>query len=240
MKIAVISDIHSAYEPFNEAVLEAKKEGFDQIIILGDLFTYGVDPFKCVELTKELISKDRAILIEGNHDLLYRELNYGEGAYYSSLPEWIRESVDWTWNELGCCWPFQDQFLSEWNIGSLLLAHANPFGFGDWTYLSNTQSMEQAASICAIRGYRFGVFGHLHRSSFFRNHSAELHVVGSIGQPRSQQDKTPSWAMIEFDGDNFSLEHRLVKFNREAHCASIWKTQSLSDTTKAKLCRYFQ
>lgn len=240
MKIAVISDIHSAYAPFNEAVKDARKEGVDKIVILGDLFTYGVDPVRCTELTDELISKDSAILIEGNHDLIYRELDCGGGEYYNSLPGWIRESVDWTWNELGCNWPFRDQYMPEWDVGSLLLAHANPFGFGDWTYLSNTQYMEKAASICAERGYRFGVFGHLHRSNFYRSHIAELHVVGSIGQPRSQQDVTPSWAIIDFDGDHFSLEHRQVKFDRKAHCASIWNTKSLSVATKVKLCRYFQ
>jgi len=31
MKIAVISDIHSAYEPFNEAVLEAKKKDLTKL-----------------------------------------------------------------------------------------------------------------------------------------------------------------------------------------------------------------
>lgn len=240
MRVAIISDVHSAYSPFIEAVRAARKEGFDQLILLGDLFTYGVNPVECSELAQDLVENDGALLIEGNHDQVYRALENGESAYYNSLPDWIRESVNWTWNELGRQWPRRLECIPEWHVDTLLFAHANPFEFGDWTYLADTERLSRAAETCVRRGYRFGIFGHLHRSNHYRSGSVELHIVGSIGQPRSLDDRTPHWAMAELSDGELIFERHRVAFDPKVHCTAIWNTPSLSDVTKRKLCRYFE
>lgn len=240
MKIAIISDIHSAYAPFLEAVKDARRQGFDKIILLGDLFTYGVDPVRCSELVHDLIEKYNAIFVGGNHDLIYQESEYGSSKYYESLPDWIKESADWTWNKIGNEWPSFIECVPEWSFQALLLAHANPFGYRDWTYLSNADQLKKAADVCQSRGYKFGVFGHLHRSNFYRSDSVEIHVVGSIGQPRSREDVTPHWAMISYDGETLHLERRRVHFDAKQHCGSIMSEPGLSDATKNRICRYFE
>jgi predicted phosphodiesterase len=240
VRIAVISDIHAAHQPFVRALADARSIGFDQLILLGDLFTYGLEPCECAETAAETIAKDGALLIGGNHDQLYLDLERQENGYYLKLPSWIRESVDWTWLMLGEAWPKSLPCIAEWQSGDLFMAHANPFGYGDWTYLSNKAALDKAADICAKRGFRHGVFGHLHRDHHHVTPNAEIHVVGSIGQPRSRDDPAPHWNMIDVTRDHFSLVRHDVEFDAAAHCAAIRRHPAFSTDTKQQLCGFFE
>jgi len=240
VRIAVISDIHSAYAPFAQAYSDARAAGFDQMILLGDLFTYGVDPTRCAELAAKAIAHDGALLIGGNHDQLYVDLQNGNTAYFDRLPDWIKESVSWTWDKLGMHWPDDLPILEEWETGAILMAHANPFGYGDWTYMSGETELVRAAASCAARGYRYGVFGHLHRSRYHADDKAEIHVIGSVGQPRASDDRCPQWAMIEYRNEKLTLSRHNIAFNATAHCADIQRQPDLSPGTRNRLCGFFE
>lgn len=241
MRIAVISDIHSTAAPFRRALRNAREEGFDQLVILGDLFTYGVDPGECLDLAIEAIDRDGAFLIGGNHEQLYIDLRDRRSAYIDKLPGWIRESVEWTWRELGETWPARLEWIPEWAWNKVLFAHANPFGYGDWTYLSDEELLKAAGTKLRERGFRAGVFGHLHRPKFYRDeHGIEVHVVDSIGQPRSRPQANPAWTMIEISGDQLSVQSRPIEFDTQAHRSGINATRGLSPETKSMLCRFYQ
>ena len=74
MKLFVISDIHSFYDPMIKALNEA---GFDKnnadhtLIVCGDAFDRGS---QSVEILDYLNSLDRKVLVRGNHDDLLIEL----------------------------------------------------------------------------------------------------------------------------------------------------------------------
>jgi predicted phosphodiesterase len=240
VRIAVISDVHAAYAPFAAALLAARGAGFDQLILLGDMFTYGVNPVECTDLAVDAMDRDGAILIGGNHDQLYIDLEQEKRAYYDQLPGWIRESVEWTWDSLGKQWPDALRCVPEWRTGDLLMAHANPFGYGDWTYLSNEDSLCRAAEACEEQGARYGVFGHLHRAVNHSSSAADIHVIGSIGQPRSRADQQPHWAMLDLTDEDLTVTRHNVPFDAEAHCAEIRHHSALSDSTKTKLCGFFE
>lgn len=240
MRIAVISDIHAAYAPFETALTDARRMGFDQLILLGDLFTYGIEPLQCAELAKQAIEHDGALLIGGNHDQLYLDLEQGEHGYYDGLPDWIRESVDINWKMLGGKWPKGLPWLEEWNVGGLYMAHANPFGYGDWTYLSDAHRMNAAANSCASRGFRYGVFGHLHRPMNFSSGAAEVHVVGSVGQPRCKDSPRPHWAMIDLSDQAMTLTRHDIDFDAAAHLGAIRSFPGLSEQCKDRLCGFFE
>ena len=68
MKILILSDIHEDYKTLNEVL---RKEKFDKLIVLGDLFSYGFksDNLKNEKIIKLLLeNKDKLILISGNCD----------------------------------------------------------------------------------------------------------------------------------------------------------------------------
>lgn len=240
MRIAVISDVHAARRPFAAALDAARHAGFDQMILLGDMFTYGVNPAECADLAAEAMEKDGAILIGGNHDQLYIDLGRNDLSYYNQLPDWIRESVDWTWNRLGLQWPDALRCVPEWRMDNLLMAHANPFGYGDWTYLSDDNRLGRAAGVCEDQGIEYGVFGHLHRSLSYCSGLSEIHVLGSIGQQRSRDDQLPNWTMLNLDSSGLSVIRHNVHFDAKAHCYEINQHPALSERTKAKLVSYFE
>jgi predicted phosphodiesterase len=239
VKVAILSDIHSAAEHFRDALNDARAEGFDALVILGDLFTYGPDPVETLELVQDAISRDGAILITGNHDLLYLE-GPERAAYVSRLADWIRESVDWTAGQLdGGDDLDRLPWQAEWEQDGVLLSHANPFGFGDWTYLRDEAGMAAAWQSLQDRSFDWGVFGHVHR---FRRFDSErgrggVVTVGSIGQPRDKAEPFSQWAMMD-TAPQFAVEQRRVARDWASTIQRI-RASSLSEATKLRLCQFF-
>jgi predicted phosphodiesterase len=240
VKIALLSDIHSAAEHFRDALQAAREEGFDQLVILGDLLTYGPEPLESLEIAKDSVARDGAILITGNHDLLYFEGQEGV-EYRARLPDWIRESVEWTSEQLGARniaedLPWQD----EWQREGLYISHANPFGFRDWTYLRDEESMALAYEALRAKGCDWGVFGHVHRfrRSAAGNGDGGVVTIGSIGQPRDRDDPFSQWATVTLD-PQFTIEQRRVARDWTSTIEKIQKT-SLSDATKERLCQFYR
>lgn len=237
MRIAALTDIHASSDPLQLALTAARREGFDLMLILGDLLTYGVQPLETLELVQGAAARDGAILISGNHDLLYQGTPAAE-AYRDGLPDWLRESVDWTAAHIppDCMSAFD--WRESWSQGPLFAAHANPFDFGDWRYIRSAQEAEEAAAMVAARGFIYGLFGHVHRHRRFDCVAGTIFTLASLGQPRDDQDRTPKWAMIEIRGDLVTIETRDIDFDPEDQMHAIRAT-TLSAATQERLCRYF-
>jgi predicted phosphodiesterase len=239
MKIAFLSDIHSAAAHFRDALEAARAEGFDRLVILGDLLTYGPEPAQSLEIAQEAVDRDGAVVITGNHDVLYLG-GPGAASYAASLPGWIRESVDWTCSQLTdlssmAALPWQQ----DWQAGDLYVSHANPFGFGDWTYLRDERSLQAALESLESKTARWGVFGHVHR--FQKLLSADgngaVVTVGSLGQPRDKAERRSQWAIVR-TGPAFEVEQRYLAKGWDCVVRGIQAT-SMSDATKERLCQFY-
>lgn len=74
MRIMVISDIHGAKPALCEAIEIFKHDGYDRLLILGDIYYHGprnplpegYDPMGCAELLKSVF--ERLIIVRGNCD----------------------------------------------------------------------------------------------------------------------------------------------------------------------------
>lgn len=80
MKTLIISDVHGDYKTLD---LIIKKESFDKLIVLGDLFNYWfkLDKINDNKIIKTLqTNKDKLILIKGNCD---KCINYEELGLYA-------------------------------------------------------------------------------------------------------------------------------------------------------------
>ena len=237
LKVAVLSDVHSAAEHYREALCAARAEGFDRLVILGDLFTYGPDPVEVLQLTTRAIELDAALLVRGNHDELYLG-----GAYVpEGAASWVTETVNWTRESLaaraddiaGLPW------VEEAELGGVLFAHANPFGYGDWTYLRDDLSMNAACHALRKRGFRAGVFGHVHR---FRRHcaaGAQAITVGSVGQPRDRSSPIGEWAVVTAGTGKLEVERRPIALDWAPMIERIRST-TLSEHTKDRLCQFYR
>lgn len=221
-----------------QALSDARREGFDVLLILGDLLTYGVSPLATLELVNEAIVRDRVVLIMGNHDQFYLGQGGAAHDYIAGLPDWLRESVEWTAAQLPPGAMDNFDWQNEWSTGPLLAAHANPYDFGDWTYLVDADQAEAAALILAERGYRYGIFGHTHRARAFEHGGVSIFTIGSLGQPRDDGERRPQWAMITLDKDGIVVRPRIITFDRPGHLAAIRAT-TLSPLTQDRLCGFF-
>lgn len=240
MKIAVLSDIHAAASHFSDALADAREEGFDQLIILGDLLTYGPDPTETLDLAREARSRDGAIFIRGNHDILYGN-DESARAYAARMPDWISHSVEWTSSEIGGPGSLDDlPWQDEWQHDEMLFSHANPFGSGDWSYLNNEQAFARAGEVLAARGLSWGIFGHVHRFRLVRpeNGRAGVATVGSIGQPRDTKEPFGQWAMVT-TGADVSVEQRRLRRGWQETIAKL-REIPLPDETKERLCQFYR
>lgn len=240
MKIAILSDIHGVSGAYRQALAEARREGFDMLVILGDLLTYGARPEETLALTREAIDRDGAMLLLGNHDQMYLDALAGTSEYVGRLPDWIRESYEWTRERtLDSGFWTHAKWLNELPVEELLISHANPFGAGDWSYLNEPGALQRACEVLCRRGFRWGIFGHVHR---FRKHAdaatGVLSVtVGSIGQPR-EKGGASQWAYAELSNGRLDVQPRRLDYDWADEIAAV-EASSLSDATKERIVSYF-
>jgi hypothetical protein len=238
VRIAAITDVHAVACAFAEALKAARLEGFDHLLIMGDLLTYGVAPQETLALAHEAVDRDGAVLLMGNHDQLYLDLAQGRTAYRDGLAEWLQETIDWTAARVEAETLRRLPWQEQWLAGPIFAAHANPFQFGDWTYLNDEPSFQRASMALADRGARHGLFGHTHRARLYSGGPSEVHTLPSLGQPRDREKPEPRWTMVEISGNELTLSSRTVPFDRAAHCRAVDAT-SMSSPTKSRLCSWF-
>ena len=245
-RIAVIGDVHANSSSLTSALAAIRnysdnnRVAIDKLIFIGDLLTYGVDVRGTLNLLQEASAKYDTCIILGNHDQLYLDLICkGASNYYSKLPDWIKESVDYT---LSCVEhnyflsiPFEFSFA--WS--QLYFAHANSSaildGEPDWSYINSLSDHSTNLSTLMSRNYAIGVFGHTHRKRLFLSEQGGLTGtfldldsncswvldlsggqsaiinVGSIGQPRSAKDLRPTFLLLELSNSD-QIEQLQVSF----------------------------
>lgn len=234
---AVISDIHANARAMAAATALIRETGADQVVVLGDLLTYGVEPGPTLDLVEEQIAAG-ADLVVGNHDQMYLDLAEGNTTYYERLPDWIRESIDFNFDRLEVqrfrALPWQ----REVTHGNLFFAHANPFGFPDWTYLNHDAVVERAGEELARRGFGWGFFGHTHRPRI-RATAVGPTVAnpGSIGQPRGG-GATMLLVTTGSPGRGTTAQHRMLNYDTTQHLADL-TASTLSRPTAQRLAAYF-
>jgi predicted phosphodiesterase len=255
--VVVMTDIHANARALRRALELARHGPMDRLIVLGDLLTYGFDVTEVIDLVGDAQHREGATLLVGNHDQLYFDLAAGITTYYSGLPGWIRESVDHTMAALDASSLTALRWSPEARMGGTLFAHANPFAFGDWTYLNSPQENERAARALAEQDCSVGVFGHTHRRRMFpdeqvsRDHAlgdgqaiervkvtASPSIVnpGAIGQPRGSPGGS-SFARLHI-GEGLEVEFVDVDYDAASHVATI-HASPLSQATRDRLASFF-
>jgi predicted phosphodiesterase len=254
-RLWLVSDIHA-----NAVALRAffsQIDADDAVVLMGDLLTYGCAPQATLELVEQCLQERASALLLGNHDALYRDLSGGRLEYYAQLPAWLRETVDWTARQIDarrfCELPWQNEIA----LGPVLVAHANPFGASDWTYLDSVDQYRRALNVCVERGFQLGVFGHVHRPRLLMRSGGMEHWntqqvvdvrvergsyaawnVGSIGQQRCTQT-TETVGCLRVVGAAIELTHHAISYDVAEHLAQI-REANLSESTRERLIRYHQ
>lgn len=245
--VVVIGDVHGNARALHAALAVARNGPLDELVFIGDLLTYGHDVDEVLDLVAEAQARHGATVLIGNHDQLYFDLAEGDRTYIDTLPAWIRASVEHTVGMVGSSLRARLRWSEQVVRDGVLFAHANPFGFRNWTYLNRVEDVARAQAALESQGLRAGVFGHTHRPRWCMDVPARDRVmtwsgphalvlnVGSVGQPR---DGTSRSVIARLDIETLSATFEAVDYDVAAHVAAL-HASGLGATTVAKLAAFF-
>ena len=266
MKIVVLSDLHANFYALKKALEIIDRKGFDIMIFLGDILTYGVDVKQVIDTIGNRLKNKNTFLIKGNHDQLYDDiLNYKNTPYLETLPAWIRESVNFTAEKINKSDWKKLNFLDFYSHNNVYYGHANPFSKNNWTYLNNSKNLVEASKILKKKNFFIGVFGHTHRilnSTFSKKNilkkntlfssvltGDKVHILnaGSVGQPRNIKNSKSSFLYLNFKEKNesyikkktqYDYEVKFFNYSLNSHLKAIRKSL-MSQSTKEKLLSFY-
>ena len=203
MRYAVISDIHANLEALTAVLADIEKQSVDQIVCLGDVVGYGVDPVPCIDL----VEKHCTVKLKGNHEAA--ALGEISTDHYNPA---ARQSATWTRAHLN------DKTMSiikgytmEHEEPGIYFVHASPLEPSTWRYVLN---IDEAAAGIACMPQRVGFNGHTHLPMIFsslKNYPIRQSIghtfcpdpetrylinVGAVGQPRDN-DPRASYAIYD-------------------------------------------
>jgi len=220
MRYLILSDLHSNIEAVSVVLDDARAQGYDRAVLLGDLVGYGGSPNEVIELLRGL---DSPIGVRGNHDKVVTGVTEG-----GSFHEVARSAALWT-----------REVLTRGNMAFLEALPRGPVDAGDFT-ISHGSPIDEETYILmpedafeAFEGAAFGVafFGHTHFTCAFSRAGKRLgaallsgdHQIvnmdrsarylfnpGSIGQPRDCNPKA-SYGILDTDRNTF--ETRRVAYD---------------------------
>lgn len=232
MRIAFISDIHGNYTALQAVLADIKKQGFDQLICLGDAVSLGPQPKEVIQALREMNS----INIKGNHDDAI--LNPDKVAEYEItehlIPDlyWCRERLHP--DELDFIRSFKTTHEIQFPNGINLLAfHGSPLATTD--IITATTPAETLDRYFQNRTADVFIGGHSH-IQMYRRHGRKLIVnSGSVGNafefaysPGNPPRLLPwaEYAFVEQAGNIFRVDLQRVYFDIDALLKTI-KTSGL-------------
>jgi diadenosine tetraphosphatase ApaH/serine/threonine PP2A family protein phosphatase len=219
VRYLILSDIHANIDAL-DAVLDAARNQWDEVLILGDLVGYGAEPNAVVD---RVLALEPAVAIRGNHDKAACGLDDGE-----NFNQIARFAAAWTQQQLT---PANRHYLRELPQGPVdidplvEICHGAPFDEDHYIFDAiDAQRALEAASrpVC--------LFGHTHlpvifalqgqqltadlpddelQSVTFDRNASYLINAGSVGQPR---DGDPRAAFALYDSDG-TIMFRRVEYN---------------------------
>jgi len=257
-RYVVIGDIHGNDLALESALAESDRIGYDKLIFIGDLLTYGPSVNPIIEKISELSKMPNIVVLRGNHDWIYDDLLFnGCSAYKDSLAPWVQNSIEMSASKLDLgLWRkinFQDRHISD----GIYFGHANPFGSQNWRYLNSDNDLTEASD--ALREYKLplGVFGHTHRMMVFQRRLYPLPIgrvaqfntdnsrirpeplilnCGSVGQPRDKSNREHI-LVIDSHYQSYTYWFKPIEYDIDAHIADIMKS-NLSPEAKNRVCQF--
>ena len=196
MRLLVLGDIHGNLEALTAVLEDARAQGFDRAVSVGDVVGYGADPSACLALLRDL----KAGIVMGNHD----QAATG-GLPLDSFNDYAREAVEWTAGRL--------------SAGELAFLKSLPFVIREKDYavshgtLHNPEEfrylLTEAEAVASLDVLDRPVcfLGHTHLPVWVRKKGKDLEIsqtepapveagrgvlvnVGSVGQPRDGDPRT--------------------------------------------------
>ena len=211
MKIALFGDIHANLEALETVLADAKEQGCDSYVCLGDIVGYNANPAECLEIVRQM----GCPIVKGNHD----EDAGGDHSLEMMNPI-AAEALQWTRDQLSA---EQREFLARMRmvrqVEDFTIVHSTLDQPNVWNYVTNKFD---AMSNFSYQFTQVCFHGHTHvprvfvRSSKVQDAPPESIAIedgmkyfintGSVGQPRDG-DWRASYCI-------YDLKSNMVSFRR--------------------------
>ncbi len=237
MKIAIFADIHGNLPAFQAVLAEIDSHRPDEIICGGDVITKGPHPAECLALLRE-----RSIrTIIGNTDLraLNRDgdmeswnddrLTVDAAEYLKGLPMKIRITPP---NGRS---PDDDLLLvhsTPRDVNDVLVLQPHPIKQGG--VFGSATAENEAVEMLAGERANLIVYGHIHYISQGSVSSQRVESIGAVGFP-FDGDVRAAYALAEWDGSNWQLEHKRVAYDRQPVMQDILNSDMPNKERYAKM-----
>lgn len=212
MRYAIISDIHGNAEALQAVLNDIKDRSIQTTICLGDVVGYYPDPEACVEM----ISKNAAFCVAGNHDYAaIGRIDTQNFSYYAfAAMEWTKQNISEKAKDFLRTLPLTIE------QDSMFFTHSSPSNPQDWAYVF-PDSEEAVFEAFSSLVHRLNFIGHTHWPSIMiqendriilhSDHTIKLNAshfyltnVGSVGQPRDF-DSRSCYAIYDTEAQEISL-----------------------------------
>jgi predicted phosphodiesterase len=215
MRSAIFGDIHANLEAFEVVLADAKEQGCESYICLGDVVGYNANPRECLEIVQSM----GCPVVKGNHD------SYASSdeslVTFNPLAEM---AIQWTRDQLN---PEEKRWLSELplivHLRGFTVVHASLDEPGEWNYVLN--QLDAAASF-SRQSTELCFFGHTHTPRAYIKDSSIVGLPfdrlvpergkkyfvnpGSVGQPRDGDWRA---AYVVFDEETRTINLRRLRYD---------------------------
>ena len=231
MKIAVLSDIHGNMQALEAVLVDIRANNCDKVFCLGDLAMAGPEPQKIIDFVKK---QTDWTVIQGNTDKMIADFT----------PE-ILKNTEKAFPVMGHALADDVLFLSddaksflknlpaqkELNIDGVkvLLVHGSPRRNNE--DILPDMPLEKLEEIIESTDADLIFCGHTHIPAGYQTSKKQTVVnVGSIGRPMTFDAKS-CYCIAEFNNGEFSIEHRLLDYDREK-AAEIMQSRAFDGAEK--------
>lgn len=231
MKIAVLSDIHGNMQALEAVLVDIRANNCDKVFCLGDLAMAGPEPQKVIDFVKK---QTDWTVIQGNTDKMIADFT----------PE-ILKNTEKAFPVMGHALADDVLFLSddaksflknlpaqkELNIDGVkvLFVHGSPRRNNE--DILPDMSLEKVEEIIESTDADLIFCGHTHIPAGYQTSKKQTVVnVGSIGRPMTFDAKS-CYCIVEFNNGEFSIEHRLLDYDREK-AAEIMQSRAFDGAEK--------
>jgi diadenosine tetraphosphatase ApaH/serine/threonine PP2A family protein phosphatase len=181
MRYLVLTDIHANLEALDACLADAKAQGYDQTLVLGDLVGYGPNPNEVIERIKSL---NPVAMIRGNHDKVASGLEQPEG--FNAV---ARRAAIWT-----------HETLTAANRTWLAALPKGPIIVDDLIQICHGSPVDEDAylfdELDAVRALKMMqrplcLFGHTHYPVTFTRNNDRVTTIGGSGTLDTQLQLQP-------------------------------------------------
>jgi predicted phosphodiesterase len=235
--IAILSDIHGNLEALEAVLRDINSRGIKDIVCIGDVVGYGVNPRECIKHAANF-----KLAVRGNHEdaLLFIAMDFNPEAAVSV--EWTRNAL----NDKNCdksenhaLWNFIGGLKEKFEEGEYIYLHGSPrIPTREYVRPSDIRDDDKMTEIFALIKH-VCFCGHTHEPGVITDERRFISPqivgskyqidqrkciinVGSVGQPRDKDNRA---CYVTFDGK--TVEFKRVSYNFEATMAKILAVKEL-------------